>query len=227
MNLPPISQLLVIMTSVNPPKENLLLKRNPNNGKFMLTSKDGMNIITNEVTVPYPIRLNEKSGFMTVALGKKDTTFSDYLASIDEYLKSSFESFNKKFNGDVVYKSLFKSPMKKVKGKLVLNEKSLEKYGYTIDLRLNKVSNRIKGEVNYDGKKLRNLETFEFESIVHPGTRVICVLRPTLWQKDNEVQLMPTLLRLKVREPEYSDIDLDEYCGDNTIVSEFETLDLD
>ena len=220
------------MIIANPDTENINLSKNQETGKLRLSYPAHSLFVSDNSYVPYDVKETDKSAFLNITPINKeaDNSFLEYLTDVDARLTDLIDKYNAKFNAELKYVPCLKNPMKKTEdGELVVNEEALEKYGQSMDIRAVKGKDKYRVLLEHEDIKLRNPHVLDFENYVQAGARVVCVMRPSLWHKDdNTVQLMPTLLRIKVKQSAAETIDLDHDLtgSDNTNKNPYELLEL-
>lgn len=216
----------------NPPTSDLFLSRNKNgNLKLENRAQIPMYLVTDTVHVPFGIRYGPKAAgvwssiFITLAHGKDGSKFQDYLHELDNWLTDKITKYNEKFGTSLNYIPTLRAPMKHNEdGVLVLNDEALEKYGYTTDVRVNTKNDRVSVSLENGDHRINPVSELDFEGYVHPGSQIKCVLRQSLWQRENgDISLVLNVCRLKIFQSNYEQIDLSR---DQTVRDEYEALEL-
>ena len=207
------------MTDVNPKTTDLKVRKLINQDKkesFILSQLNNNNffIKSGVVRAPFQPRQTDHSAYLTLAHGPADDNeFVNYLGELDQFMETWTDKYNTKFGTQMTYTPLLKTPLKRDEsGTLVANHEALEKYGYTTDVWIHKLNGRF--QVSIDNTKQKSVSELDFEGLVNPSSRFVCVCHAGISRYDNkgvdEIKISLMLRRIKVLESAYELVDLEE-----------------
>lgn len=172
---------------------------------------DQWRLVTPVMYIPFDFVTKEKSMYMPLAFN--DDEYQSYLLNLDQFLEEKITAYNDKYNKNLTYNPIMIKPKKRIADSWVKDEEAFEKHGYHILTRIPckpsrdrvptyKVTLQQKGYPDQDFVK-----STDFLSRVNIGSRVQCIIQPSLNTYENRVTLMLKVNKMLVHKRDEVDFD--------------------
>jgi hypothetical protein len=196
--------------SVNPKLDTLKVVRSEAGGLYFRCGDLPVVIRTDVLSAPLPSS-NVNRIKLVKLTPRKNSEFLEYLHDLDDWMNDWVSRYNDRYGTTWTYEQLVQTPMKKVNGKLVVNEEALAKYGQHFVVTVPKNSNdRLSVQIEADGNEETSFSEFDFESYVHHGTQISVIAIPNIWNKDGKLKITLRAKRIKVYDKLCDDIEFDQ-----------------